>query len=175
MSDQFLGEIRLVGFNFAPVGWAPAAGQLLPISSYTALFSLLGVTYGGDGRSNFALPNLQGNVAVGVGQSPGLSPYVLGETGGSQSVTLLTTEVPSHAHTFNADSRPATSSSPSGNAFAKTPTDKLIYATPGGTQVQLNQNFLSPASGGSLPHNNMMPYLTLNWVIAMQGIFPARG
>lgn len=174
MSDQYLGELRLVGFNFAPKGWAQAAGQLLPISQSTALFSLLGVMYGGDGKSNFALPNLQGNVAVGAGQGPGLSLYDQGQTGGSQNVTLLSNETPPHGHTFNADGRDATTQAPGNNALAKTTTNSvLVYAAPGGNQVQFSPNFLAPF-GGSQPHKNMMPYLTLNWVIAITGIFPAR-
>lgn len=176
MSDQFLGEIRLVGFNFAPTGWALTQGQILPISTYAALFSLLGTMYGGNGTSNFALPNLQGNVAVGVGQAPGLSPYVQGEAGGSTAVTLLTSQMPSHSHSFLADSgRPATGKDPTNSSLGKTIPTSLVYAKPGGNQVQLNQAFLSPFSGGNQPHNNMMPYLTLNWVIALQGIFPSRG
>ena len=174
MSDQYLGELRLVGFNFAPIGWAPAQGQLLPISRSTALFALLGVMYGGDGKSNFALPNLQGNVAVGVGQGPGLSLYDQGQTGGSQNVTLMASETPPHGHPFNADGRDATTSAPGNSALAKTTTNNvLVYATSGRSQVQLSPNFLAPF-GGNQPHNNMMPYLTLNWVIAMTGIFPAR-
>jgi len=173
MSNQFVGEIRLVGFNFAPTGWAQATGQLLPISQNTALFSLLGTYYGGNGTSNFGLPNLQGNVAVGVGQGPGLSLYDQGETGGSQNVTLLTSEMPVHTHTFQANSRPANQLNPTGNAFAKTDASTQIYAPSGGTQTQLASGFLG-TSGGSLPHNNMMPFLVLNWIIAMQGIYPAR-
>lgn len=174
MSDQFVGELRLVGFNFAPVGWAQAAGQILPISRNTALFSLLGTMYGGDGKSNFALPNLQGNVALGAGQGPGLTQYVQGETGGTQNVTLLTQETPPHGHTFNADGRDASTPTPGNNVLAKTTANVLVYAKAGGTAVQLNPSFLAPF-GGSQPHNNMMPYLTLNWVIALAGIFPARG
>ncbi|MGA3133884.1 MAG: tail fiber protein [Terracidiphilus sp.] len=175
MSDQFLGEIRLVGFNFAPIQWALAAGQMLAISQYTALFSLLGPTYGGNGVSTFALPNLQGNVALDVGQGPGLSDYVLGETGGTTAVTLLDGETPLHTHQFLADSRSGDLPNPSGNALAATASGSNIYYTgSGGTKATLNPNFLTPFAGGGLPHNNMMPYLVLNWVIALQGIFPAR-
>jgi microcystin-dependent protein len=175
MSDQFLGEIRLVGFDFAPTGWAQAQGQIMPISVNTALFALLGTMYGGNGTSNFALPNLQGNVALGVGQGPGLSQYVQGEAGGSAAVTLLTSEVPSHTHSFLADSgRPATGKDPTNSSLGKTTPTTLVYAKPGGNQAQLNQGFLSPSSGGNQPHNNLMPYLALNWIIALQGIFPPR-
>ena len=171
--DPFVGELRLVGFNFAPTGWALAQGQLMPISQNTALFSLLGTFYGGDGKATFGLPNMQGNVAIGVGQSPGLNPYVQGETGGSQNVTLVTSEVPQHSHTFLADSRLATTSDPAGAAFARTGSNAAIYAQIGGAELPLNPGFLSSA-GGSQPHNNMMPYLTLNWIIALQGVFPSR-
>jgi len=171
--DPFVGELRLVGFNFAPVGWALAQGQLIAISQNTALFSLLGTFYGGDGRSTYALPNMQGNVAIGVGQSPGLSQYVQGETGGSQNISLLTSNMPQHSHIFLADSRLATTSDPAGAAFARTSASNAIYAPLGGTEQQLNSGFLSQ-SGASQPHNNMMPYLTLNWIIALQGVFPAR-
>jgi microcystin-dependent protein len=173
MSDQFIGELRLVGFNFAPYQWAQAQGQLLPISQNTALFSLLGTFYGGNGTTTFALPNLQGNVVVGAGQAPGLSLYDLGEWGGSQSVTLQSSNVPMHTHTFQADSRPADLTNPGGHALAKTSADNPIYSPSVGTSVQLNQSFLS-LSGGSQAHNNMMPYLALNWVIALVGIFPTR-
>jgi microcystin-dependent protein len=174
MANPYVGELRLVGFDFAPLGWAQAQGQLMAISQNTALFSLLGTYYGGNGTSTFGLPNLQGNLAVGAGQGIGLSPYELGESGGSQTVTMLAANVPSHSHTFQADSRLANSPSPSGEALARTSDDNAIYASPGsGTLKQMNQNFLS-FFGGSQPHNNMMPVLALNWVIALQGVFPPR-
>jgi microcystin-dependent protein len=173
MSDQFVGELRLVGFNFAPVGWALAQGQLIAISQNTALFSLLGTQYGGDGKTTFALPNMQGNVAIGAGQGPGLSLYNQGETGGSQTVKLLTSEIPQHSHTFLADSLSATTSDGAGAAFAITAATAPIYAPIGGAEQQLNQSFLTN-SGASQGHNNMMPYLTLNWIIALQGVFPSR-
>lgn len=174
MSDQFLGEIRLVGFNFAPYGWSTAAGQLLSISSYSALFALLGTYYGGNGTSTFALPNLQGNVAICQGQGPGLSQYSIGETGGSSTVTLLATEVPIHTHNFSADATPADQVSPAAHALSKTAGNNLIYAGSGGAKVQMSPSFIS-TFGGNQPHDNLMPYLTLNWVIAMQGVFPSRG
>lgn len=171
--DPFVGELRLVGFNFAPTGWAVAAGQLLPISQNTALFSLLGTQYGGDGKATFGLPNLQGKVALGAGQGTGLSLYAQGETGGSQTVTLLTQEMPQHSHTFQADSRLATTTAPAGASLARTADNVLIYAPIGGGQQQLSQSFLSVA-GANQAHNNMMPYLTLNWLIALQGVYPPR-
>jgi microcystin-dependent protein len=131
--------------------------------------------YGGDGKSNFALPDLQGNVAIGVGQGPGLSLYDQGETGGSPAITLLDSEVPAHTHQFLADSRSADSPNPSGNALAATASGSNVYYTgTGGTKVTFNSGFLTPF-GGNPAHNNLMPYLTLNWVIALQGIFPSRG
>jgi microcystin-dependent protein len=181
MSNPFLAEIRMFPFNFAPTGWAFCNGQLLPISQNTALFSLLGTNFGGDGKSTFALPNIQGNCVVDVGQGSGLSLYNVGDTGGSQNVTLLVTEIPSHSHDFN--DKPGvdgTTNAAAGNVFGKTVfsnqgTNGVIFAytptAPGGTK--LNPNAIT-FSGSSFPHNNMMPYLTLNFCIAMQGVFPPR-
>jgi microcystin-dependent protein len=174
VSNPFLAEIRILPFGFAPVGWAQCNGQLMPISQNTALFSLLGTTFGGDGRSNFALPNLQGSAPMAPGQGSGLSLHDLGETGGETAVTLLQTEVPSHTHSLQADPRPATLNNPSSqNSLARSSPD--IYKTPSGaaTPQPLAPNALS-ASGGNLPHNNLQPYLTLNFCIALQGIYPAR-
>jgi microcystin-dependent protein len=174
MSDQFVAEIRIFPFNFPPKGWAFCDGQLLPISQNTALFSLLGTTYGGDGKSNFALPDLQGLVPMQQGQGPGLSLRDLGETGGEQNVTLLQTEMPVHSHGTPLGATGSGAASPVGNAWASGA--KLgggnIYAPPG-NNVPMSPIALSVA-GGSLPHNNMMPYLTLNYCIALQGIFPPR-
>jgi microcystin-dependent protein len=175
MSDQFLGQVLLVGFNFAPVGWATCSGQLMPISRSTALFSLLGTFYGGDGRSTFGLPNLQGNCAVGMGQGPGLANYDIGETGGSQTVTLNSTEVPSHTHSALSVETPASTVTATNNSLAKYDAHNIYYtATQNPTLAALAPSALSPPFGGNLPHNNMMPYLTLNWVIALTGVFPAR-
>lgn len=172
MADQFVGEIRMFAGNFAPTGWALCNGQLIPISQNTALFSLLGTQYGGDGRTNFALPNLQGNFAIGQGQGPGLTSRVMGETGGSSTVTLLNTEMPAHTHTLSALTDPAESASPSGKALARG-AGLTAYSTAAPNTV------LSAAAvtqvGGSQPHNNMPPYLVMNYIIALQGIFPARG
>jgi microcystin-dependent protein len=175
MSDQFVAEIRIFPFNFAPKGWAFCDGQLLPISQNTALFSLLGTTYGGDGKSNFALPNMQGSTPMQQGQGPGLSLRDLGEIGGEQAVTLLQTEMPAHIHTAVA----ATGSgqgSPVSNAWASgLKTGPSLYSPPGANNKDVPMNPLSLSiAGGSLPHNNMMPFLTLNFCIALQGIFPAR-
>jgi len=175
MSDQFVAEIRIFPFNFAPTGWAFCNGQLLPISQNTALFSLLGTTYGGDGKSTFALPNLQGSTPMQQGQGSGLSQRFLGEVGGEQNVTLIQTEMPIHNHGALGASCTG-QNSPVGNAWASgLKTGPSVY-TPSGTQS--NDVAMSPValaiSGGSLPHNNMMPYLTLNFCIALQGIFPPR-
>jgi microcystin-dependent protein len=170
--DPFVGQLMLVGFNFAPIGFALAQGQTLSISSNTALFSLLGTTYGGDGRSNFKLPNMQGNVAVGFGQGPGLSLYDLGETGGSQTVTLLVNETPLHTHTAQAKNIKAEVNPPAGHSLADSSSGN-IYTNTTTPLVPMSPNAISPF-GGNQPHNNMMPYVGLNWVIALQGVFPAR-
>lgn len=171
MSNQFVAEIRIFPFNFAPTGWAFCDGQLMPISQNTALFSLLGTTYGGDGKSNFALPNMQGNAPMQPGQGPGLSLHDLGETGGSQTVTLLQSEMPAHAHTLNASGGDGNDPQPSGELLA-TGIGVGMYAAPG-PSAQLGFPAVAPAGGG-LPHNNMQPFLTLNFCIALQGIFPPR-
>jgi microcystin-dependent protein len=170
--DPFVAEIRIFGFNFQPKGWAFCDGQLLPLSQNTALFSLLGTTYGGDGRSTFALPNMQGNAPMHPGQGPGLSLHDLGETGGSQTVTLLESEIPSHTHTWTASNADSIDQNPGGNLLAGGVGGLSLYGAPP-PQVQLSPNALAPA-GGSQPHNNMMPYLTLNFCIALQGVFPQR-
>lgn len=174
MADQFVAEIRIFPFNFAPKGWAMCNGQLLPISQNTALFSLLGTTYGGDGKSTFALPDLQGRAAMHPGQGPGLSLRDLGETGGSDTVTLLPSEIPAHTHEIRAAVVPGNRTGPAGNAFARvTSGNPYIPADPPPAQAALSDQALAPY-GGSLPHNNLMPYLTMNFCIAMQGVFPPR-
>jgi microcystin-dependent protein len=176
MSDQFVAEIRIFAGNFAPIGWATCDGQIMPISQNTALFSLLGTNYGGDGKSNFALPNLQGSVPMGAGQGPGLTDRVIGETGGSQNVTLLPTEIPQHTHTALASTSGGTNS-PAGAAWGESKLGKTpleVYAASGANNVPMSPQGLAPA-GGSIPHNNMPPYLCLTFIIALQGIFPARG
>lgn len=170
--DPFVAEIRIFPFNFAPKGWAFCDGQLLPLSQNTALFSLLGTTYGGDGKSNFALPNMQGNAPMHPGQGPGLSLHDLGETGGSDTVMLLESEIPSHPHTMRADLiDPADTNAVSPNASYALSTGGTLYQT--AANVNLADQALTPA-GGDQPHNNMQPYLTLNFCIALQGVFPPR-
>lgn len=173
MSDQFVGEIRCFGFNFPPTGWAYCAGQLLPISQNTALFSLLGTQYGGDGKSTFALPNLQGNMPIGQGQCSGGSQYYVGEQSGVPSVTLLLTEIPLHNHTLYGDASDAINAQSPNNALVGTSTNTKLYNNTVTNAVAMSPLSL-PAAGGGGPHNNMMPYLVMNFCIALQGIFPAR-
>jgi len=171
MSDQFVAEIRIFPFNFAPTGWAFCDGQLLPISQNTALFALLGTTYGGDGKSTFALPDMQGNAPMQPGQGQGLSLRDLGEMSGVESITLIQSEIPVHTHNVmvsqgDANTRIVKDQQPA------TGIGVSMYG-PMPTNTQLSIKVLSPAGGG-LPHNNMQPYLTLNYCIALQGIFPQR-
>jgi microcystin-dependent protein len=171
--DPFVAEIRIFPFNFAPKGWAFCDGQLLPISQNTALFSLLGTTYGGDGKSTFALPNMQGNAPMHPGQGPGLSLHDLGETGGSETVTLLESEIPVHQHGMNAQNAITSQiADPTGATFTR-PASGNLFTTNLSSPVNMAANALAPA-GGDQPHNNMMPYLTLNFCIALQGVFPPR-
>jgi microcystin-dependent protein len=172
VADPFVAEIRVFPFNFAPTGWAWCDGQLLPLSQNTALFSLLGTTYGGDGKSNFALPDLQGRAPMHPGQGPGLSLHDLGETGGSETVTLLESEIPAHSHTLRAAAVPADQPSPAGTLTASPGSDNL-YA-PAASLVAMAPEALAPA-GGDQPHNNLQPYLTFYFCIALQGVFPPRG
>ena len=177
MSNPFLAEIRIFTGNFAPKGWALCDGQLMPISQNTALFSLLGTTYGGNGTSNFALPNLQGCAPMQAGQGPGLSLRDLGETAGEQTVTLLQTEMPAHAHTAQSSSGLGPSGAlpnPKSNIWGSASKGLgSLYAPSGANNVQMSPFALSIA-GGSLPHNNMQPFLGLTFIIALQGVFPAR-
>jgi microcystin-dependent protein len=173
MSDPFVAEIRIFGFNFAPTGWAQCNGQLLPLSQNTALFSLLGTTYGGDGKSTFALPNLEGSAPMHAGQGQGLSQRFLGEQSGTEFVTLLISEIPLHQHAWQANAAPGTLNAPdNGRAIARSSGGTAYKA---GVNPDQQYNFQSPTiTGGSLPHNNIQPSLTLNICIALQGVFPAR-
>ena len=177
MADTFIAEIRIFPFNFAPSGWAFCNGQLLSIQQNTALFSLIGTFYGGNGTSNFALPNLQGKVPISQGQGPGLSPYSIGETLGSDTVTLLQTQIPSHSHTLNAENPgigAADQSAPSPTSVLAQSTGGFAYRTDAATQpVQMHPSVVT-ALGGGQPHSNLQPYLALNFCIALQGLFPAR-
>jgi microcystin-dependent protein len=173
MADPFVAEIRIFPFNFAPKGWAFCDGQLLPLSQNTALFSLLGTTYGGNGKSNFALPDLQGRAPMQPGQGPGLSLHDLGEAGGTDTVPLLESEIPAHSHSLQSQPAPADVPNPDGNAFARVVGATPYTGTGGASLVAMSDAALAP-SGGDQPHNNMMPYLTFNFCIALQGVFPPR-
>jgi microcystin-dependent protein len=176
MADPFVAEIRIFPFNFAPKGWAFCDGQLLPLSQNTALFSLLGTTYGGNGKSNFALPDLPGNAPMHPGQGPGLSLHDLGETGGSETVSLLESEIPSHGHGLRAAAAPGADDDPSPSvALAQGTRGATPYAAAtGSTPLEALSTYALAPAGGDQPHNNMQPYLTLNFCIALQGVFPPR-
>ena len=171
MSEPFLAQIQIVSFNFAPKGWALCNGQLMPISQNTAVFSLLGTTYGGDGRSNFALPNLQGSTPIGAGSGAGLSLIELGQTGGEANVTLLSTEMPSHSHGANCNSGMGDQYAPAGFYWATDAGGNNEYGSPANSVMAPNA---VATAGGSQPHNNLQPYLVLNFIIALQGVFPSR-
>jgi len=173
MATTFVGALMLVPYNFAPTGFAFCNGQLMPISQNTALFSLLGTFYGGDGKSTFALPDLQGAHAIGAGQGSGLSLYDLGQQGGTENVTLLQSEIPVHTHTYSSAKTQSTLNSPTGNALAKqTGNDKIFSSTLTPT-ILMNPTAIG-VTGANFPHNNMMPFQALNWIIALQGVFPPR-
>jgi microcystin-dependent protein len=174
MADPFVAEIRIFGFNFAPTGWATCDGQILPISQNTALFSLLGTTYGGNGQSTFALPNLQGSAPTHQGQGPGLSEYFLGQQGGADFITLLDSEMPAHNHFAVAAPDQADNNNPDPTKCLANSQKEFGYqSTTNSNLVNMAFQAITPA-GGSLPHNNMMPYLTLTFCIALQGVFPPR-
>ncbi len=169
--SPYLGEIDLVPYNFSPVGWADCNGQLLPISSNTALFSLLGTTYGGDGKSNFALPDLRDRVPIDAGQGPGLTDYIQGESGGEYQHTLIVSEMPPHTHFLRADTSVGTSSRPANGLTAKNGGAIPMYR--GTSNQTMSPSALAPTGGGQ-PHNNLQPYLGLKYIIALQGIYPPR-
>jgi microcystin-dependent protein len=172
MSDQYLGEIRMFAGNFAPQGWALCNGQLLPISQNTALFSLIGTYYGGDGVQTFALPNLQSRVPVHQGQGPGLSPYVIGQAGGNENVTLTVAQMPQHNHTMATLSAPGTASRPNTQLLAQATSGNLYGPAPSDGSA-LNQAAISSAGSGQ-PHANIQPYLAVTFIIALVGIYPSR-
>ena len=173
MADPFVAEIRIFPFNFAPRGWAWCDGQLLPLSQNTALFSLLGTVYGGDGKSNFALPDLQGRVPMHWGNSAsGAGNYVLGEVGGVQSTTLTSQQLPAHTHGLNASSAAANSLSPAGTFMAAVDGHEPVYAQ-GASNAQMAPGSIAVA-GNSQPVSLLQPYLTVTFIIALNGIFPSR-
>ncbi|KPV51345.1 phage tail protein [Kouleothrix aurantiaca] len=176
MSDPFIGEIRIVGFNFAPRGWAFCDGQIMSIAQNTALFALLGTTYGGNGTTNFALPDLRDRGAMNMGSGPGLTPRSEGENGGAASITLITTELAGHSHIAKASGNLGESADPTNAVWSQTGTPRSqipMYTTALGAGSAMNIGAITPA-GQSNPHNNMQPCLTLNFVIALQGVFPQR-
>ena len=170
--EPFLGSLMIFAGNFAPRGWAFCNGQLLSIAQNTALFSLLGTTYGGDGVTTFALPDLRGRAPIHFGQGPGLSNYVLGEASGTENVTLVISNLPAHSHTVNASIRGDGSRSPTNNLLASPAPDTNLY-TATAADTTMNPTMIGP-TGGSQPFNNMQPFLTLNYCIALEGIFPSR-
>lgn len=172
MADPFVAEIRMFPFNFAPKGWAFCDGQLMALSQNTALFALLGTTYGGNGKSNFALPNLQGRAPMHPGQGPGLSLHDLGETSGSETVTLIESEIPSHSHALRfSDAEAFTTTFPLNGFFGRSPQINASVYTASGPGIPAG---ITQVNGGDQPHNNMQPYLTVNFCIALQGVFPPR-
>ena len=171
--ENFLGEIRMVGFNFAPKGWAKCEGQILQINQNEALFALLGTTYGGDGLTTFALPDMRGRVPMSDGDGMGLTPRVLGETGGSETNTLTISQMPAHSHTVNMVSTEGNQNNPAGNLLADTKLLDKEYSNENPSGATMNANMIS-VSGGSQPVNNIQPYTAVTFVIALQGIFPSR-
>jgi microcystin-dependent protein len=170
MATPFLAEIRMFGFPFNPRGWATCSGQLLAIQQNQALFALLGTTYGGNGQTNYALPDLRGRAPLHWGQSPGLSNIALGQSGGEVNHTLISTEMPVHGHPAVASSTAATQTAPTGGIWAATPTNHYSAPSP---LVALSASAIGYA-GGSQPHSNEQPYLAMNFSIALQGVFPSR-
>ena len=173
--DPYVAEIRIFPFNFAPKGWAFCNGQLLPISQNTALFSLVGTTYGGDGKSTFGLPNLQGSAPMQWGQGPGLSLRDLGETGGEDTWTLLQSEMPAHGHSLMAGKLPSSLKVPDSGRVLSRSTGGNAYTAPNNDTFSQMYPFALGIYGANFPHNNLQPYLVLNFCIALQGVFPARG
>ncbi|MGZ8215218.1 MAG: phage tail protein [Methylosarcina sp.] len=176
MSEPFIGEIRMVGFNYAPQGWALCDGQLLSIAQNSALFALLGTTYGGNGQTTFALPDLRGRVPLHPGQGPGLSPYILGQSSGVESVTLTANQMPAHSHAIAANSNPGEVDSPSGNfaaGIADPNSGTPLNAFAASANATMNPTVVG-AAGGSQPHTNLQPSLCVNFIIALEGIFPSR-
>jgi microcystin-dependent protein len=170
MATPFVGDIRMVGFNFAPRGYAMCNGQLLPIDQYAALFALIGTTYGGDGQTTFALPDLRGRFPLHMGQGSGLSNYVIGQQSGVENVTLLSNQIPAHNHTPACNSAAGDQGSPVSNFWAASAQQLYSNAAP---NVSMHANLIQPA-GGNLPHDNMNPFLAITFVIALEGVFPSR-
>lgn len=176
MSEPFIAEIRIFAGNFAPRGWAFCDGQLLPVSQNTALFSLIGTTYGGDGRSTTALPNMQGRAPMHPGRGPGLTTRRLGEKVGAESVTLNEAQIPSHQHTLRGTQSPGAPGAPTNtSSLARNGFGDAIYQTDSSSNIVDFASESVSTTGGGQPHPNMQPYLTLNFIIALQGLYPSRG
>jgi microcystin-dependent protein len=173
MSEPFLGQVIAVGFNFAPMGWLFCDGSLLPISQYTALYQLLGTSYGGDGRNTFALPDLRGRAALGMGNGAGLQPYLLGQIGGAESITLTAGQFANHTHALQAAAT-ATTPTPGSSVVLGTPNAPTPIYAASGAGATLASSTVSTAAGGGQPHENRQPSLTINYIIAFEGIFPSQ-
>lgn len=173
--DPYLGDIRLFAGSFAPAGWVICDGRLLAISQNDALYAIIGTTYGGDGVNTFGVPDLRGRLPVGQGNGPGLTPRVIGQQFGVESVTLVTTQIPSHNHTLNASTTaPSTSPSPAGTVFAHSDADKIYVSSPTGPVPETLNPATVQATGGTQPHNNIMPTTAINYIMCTSGIFPSR-
>jgi microcystin-dependent protein len=174
MSEPFIGEIRMFGGNYAPVGWALCDGRAMSIAGNEPLFALIGTTYGGDGQSTFNLPDLRGRLPVHHGTGPNLPPYILGEMGGAETVTLSANETAAHTHPFQATQSLGTDSNPAGHTLARITAGDLYSAVPAPTLVAMSSAAVGPGPGGNQPHDNVMPFLCASFIIALQGIFPQR-
>jgi microcystin-dependent protein len=174
MSEPFIGEIKPFGFNFAPRGWAQCDGQLLPIAQYQALFSLLGTTYGGDGRVTFGLPDLRGRAALHYGNGPGLTNRPLGQRSGQENVTLNANQIPVHSHTVACKNGAGNSNVAAGNVPAQDAGVQSATYSSEAADGTMDASMIPNSGGGNQSHNNMQPYLVINWCIALQGIFPSR-
>jgi microcystin-dependent protein len=172
MSSPYIGEIRMFAGNFAPRGWALCDGQLLAISQYDALFSLFGTIYGGDGRTTFGLPDLRGRIPLHMGQGPGLSSRPIGQKSGAETVTVTANQLPAHGHTFNASANSAHDQSPAGNETA-TSTGTALYGPAGAPGATLRANAIAH-TGGNQSHDNVMPFLCVNFIVALSGVYPSR-
>ena len=168
--DPYIGEIRIFAGTYAPEGWLFCQGQTLPVAQYQALFAVIGITYGGDGRKTFALPDLKGRVPISQGQGKGLSPYGLGKAGGEITATLSVSQIPTHSHRAKGTTTAGTNSNPANGVWARVPGVNLYADNP---KEPLNANVLLPV-GNSQPHNNLQPFLGINFIIALEGEFPVR-
>lgn len=172
MAEQYVGEIRIFAGNFAPVEWAPCDGRLLPIAEYETLYTLIGTTYGGDGQTNFALPDLRGRLPLSVGTGPGLSSYVLGQKGGVEAVTLTAAQYPAHTHQLRASSETGNEAAPAGNMLGASEKVKMYHEQV--PNQALSQATVAPSVGGAQPHENRQPFLSISFIIALFGLYPSQ-